>query len=115
MLRLHVEVDSNAGGLRAPVSRPAWWFGPSATRSDKSSLREPVGANGSASNYLDLPAGNGSLSDSMSRKELIREVTERARPFYKAIWLRCSKEEKLTLIFIALDGFVVRRTPNSDT
>jgi hypothetical protein len=80
--------------------------GPLPLPSDESSLRGRARSNGSASNYVDLPAGNGSISDSMSRKEQIREITERARPFYKAIWLRCSKEEKLTLIFIALDGFV---------
>jgi hypothetical protein len=41
-----------------------------------------------------------------SGSELVNEVADRARPFHQSIWHNCSKDEKLSLIHIALNGLV---------
>jgi hypothetical protein len=46
-----------------------------------------------------------------TRAEIVNEVADRARPIHQAIWAKCSKEEKLTLIHLALDGLINAHRP----
>jgi hypothetical protein len=42
----------------------------------------------------------------LSNGELIDEVLDRARAYYRALWATCSREEKRALLYLAEDGFV---------
>src|SRR5205809_384076 len=46
----------------------------------------------------------------LNREELVLEVLERARAYYRALWATCSREEKLALFDLAQDGFVNARS-----
>ena len=67
---------------------------------------ERLSAGGFAYEYLEDIRSEISNAENLPRNELIQEVAERAKPIHQAIWLRCSKNEKLALIFLALDGLV---------
>ena len=47
-----------------------------------------------------------SAEDALSGDELVNEVADRARPFHEVVWLNCSRDQKLTLIHIALNGLI---------
>jgi hypothetical protein len=49
--------------------------------------------------------------DEPTRTEMVDEVADRARPIHQAIWANCSKDEKLTLIHLALDGLINANRP----
>jgi hypothetical protein len=65
-----------------------------------------LNAGGYACGYLERIRQSIPSGASLPREELIREVADRAEPIHRAIWLRCSNDEKLTLIFLALDKLV---------
>ncbi len=46
----------------------------------------------------------------LNREELVLEVLDRARAYYRALWATCSQEEKLALFDLAQDGFVNARS-----